>query len=206
MVGGNPNAGEIFGFIHRNEKKKQNFIALRNPAPAITEYKPECTSYTHLLQIYPVFRRIAQGEKIVFGPHEVKLIVDSDKKWELPEEKSFMICRNSLYLPNNERPGVKEIYRPLAAYKMLIDLGEADSDGAWRCFCAAAPETVKWIADTLKPLEPNMTKDLLAVKARFGNDPAKVRGFVLHNLKYLRARAMQYTVRSIDSFVENAAK
>ena len=118
MVGGNPNAGEIFGFIHRNEKKKQNFIALRNPAPAVTEYKPECTSYTHLLQIYPVFRRIAQGEKIVFGPHEVKLIVDSDKKWELPEEKSFMICRNSLYLPNNERPGVKEIYR-LPALEVL---------------------------------------------------------------------------------------
>ena len=117
--------------------------------------------------------------------------------------------RSELWLPgrlDGATFGDNGEFAPLVAYKMLIDLGEADSDGAWRCFCAAAPETVKWIADTLKPLEPNMTKDLLAVKARFGNDPAKVRGFVLHNLKYLRARAMQYTVRSIDSFVETAAK
>jgi hypothetical protein len=117
--------------------------------------------------------------------------------------------RSELWLPGRLDAcafGDNGEFAPLVAYKMLIDLGEADSDGAWRCFCAAAPETVKWIADTLRPYEPNMTKDLLAVKARFGNDPAKVRGFVLHNLKYLRARAMQYVVKSIDSFDSVAEK
>ena len=111
--------------------------------------------------------------------------------------------RSELWLPgklNACKFGEEGQFAPLVAYKMLIDLGEADSDGAWRCFCAAAPETVKWIADTLQPLEPNMTKDLLAVKMRFSNDPAKVRGFVMHNLKYLRTRAVQYTVKSLDSF------
>ena len=111
--------------------------------------------------------------------------------------------RSELWLPGKLNActfGEDGQFAPLVAYKMLIDLGEADSDGAWRCFCAAAPETVKWIADTLQPFEPNMTKDLLAVKARFGNDPAKVRGFVMHNLKYLRARAVQYTVKSIGRF------
>ena len=110
MIGGNPNAGEICGFIHRNGKKKQNFIALRNPAPSVQEYKMGDTAYGNLLQIYPVFRRIPAGGRITFGPHEVKLIVDSAEKWALPEEQSFMIRNGEVFLPNSERPGVKEIY------------------------------------------------------------------------------------------------
>ena len=62
ISGGNPNAGEICGFIHRNDRKKQNFIALRNPAPSVQEYKMGKTAYGNLLQIYPVFRRIRAGE------------------------------------------------------------------------------------------------------------------------------------------------
>ena len=121
------------------------------------------------------------------------------------EEYVSRIAENKgqLWLPEHIQQcdfGAEKQFAPAVAYKMLVDLAEIDSEGGWKCFCASSQSTVQWIADALLPFEPNMTKDLLAVKARFGNDPAKVRGFVMHNLKYLRARAVQYAVKSIGYF------
>jgi hypothetical protein len=109
MIGGNPNAGEIYGFEHRNARKKQTFLALRNPAPTVQEYKVD-SPLPEMVQIYPDFRRVAQGETVTFGPHEVKLIVCSAEKWELPFEEPFMVTDEGIFLRNSERPGVKEIY------------------------------------------------------------------------------------------------
>ena len=118
MVGGNPNRGELYGFEHRDNRKKQTFLALRNPAPAVREYTFD-TPYAESVQIYPDFRRVAKGEKILFAPHEVKLIVSSEEKWELPFETPFMVTKEGVFLPNNMRPGVKEIY----CLPELVDLG-----------------------------------------------------------------------------------
>ena len=117
MVGGNPNAGEIYGFAHR-KGEKQLFLALRNPAPTVQEYVID-TGFANQLQIYPDFRRIAPGEKVTFGPHEVKLIAGTLDAVALPSEKPFMVQGGEVYLPNTGRPGVKEIY----CLPELIDLG-----------------------------------------------------------------------------------
>ena len=117
MVGGNPNAGEIYGFAHK-KGDKQLFLALRNPAPTVQEYTVD-TGFAEQLQIYPCFRRIAQGEKITFGPHEVKLIAGTPDKVELPFETPFMSGAGRVWLPNSERPGVKDIY----CLPELVDLG-----------------------------------------------------------------------------------
>ncbi|MBE6385122.1 MAG: hypothetical protein E7048_05590 [Lentisphaerae bacterium] len=108
MVGGNPNAGEIYGFAHR-KGKKQIFLALRNPAPTVQEYTVD-TGFPHQVQIYPDFRRVQVGEKLIFGPHEVKLIAGTLDKVDLPSETPFMADAGKVWLPNSERPGVKEIY------------------------------------------------------------------------------------------------
>ena len=117
MVGGNPNAGEIYGFAHK-KGNKQLFLALRNPAPTVQEYTIE-TGFDNQVQIYPDFRRIAPGEKVTFGPHEVKLIAGTAAKAELPFETPFMSAAGKVWLPNSERPGVKEIY----CLPELVDLG-----------------------------------------------------------------------------------
>ena len=117
MVGGNPNRGEIYGFEHRNTRRKELFLALRNPAPAVQTHKLD-SRYAHYLQLYPYVAPLAAGEEITFGPHEVKLIVCSEKKWRLPVKSAFSVCGGDLYLPNAQRPGVKEIYR-LPALELL---------------------------------------------------------------------------------------
>jgi hypothetical protein len=109
MVGGNPNRGEIYGFEHPNAKKKQTMLALRNPAPSVQEHAID-TGYPHQVQIYPDFRRIAPGEKVPFGPHQVRVICGTEKTWELPSETPFITEKGAVYMPNSERPGVKEIY------------------------------------------------------------------------------------------------
>ena len=109
MTGGNPNAGEIYGFEHISTKKKQTLLALRNPSPAPQEHLID-TGFPHQIQIYPDFRRIAPGEKVTFGAHQVRVVCGTDTPWELPTELPFTADRGRVYVPNSERPGVKEIY------------------------------------------------------------------------------------------------
>ena len=117
MIGGNPNAGEIYGFAHK-KGSGQVWLALRNPAPTVQEYVID-THFPHQVQIYPDFRRIAPGEKVSFGPHEVKLIAGTLEKADLPVETPFAVSGGKVWLPNSERPGVKEIY----CLPELVDLG-----------------------------------------------------------------------------------
>lgn len=96
--------------------------------------------------------------------------------------------------------GKKNEFRPVTAYKMLLDLVETDSDGAWRCFCASSPATVEWIADALAPYEPHMMKDVLFIKANCGTDATKIRDCLLRNAEYLRRRMLAYVAENINAF------
>lgn len=96
--------------------------------------------------------------------------------------------------------GEGEIFRVPAAYKMLLDLAEVDSEGGWNCFCSCAPSTVEWIAASLAEEEPAMMKDVRYIKAKFGNDPSKIRGCLVRNAPYLRSRLTAYVVSHIADF------
>lgn len=91
-------------------------------------------------------------------------------------------------------------FRTVAAYKMLLDLAEIDTEGGWKCFSACAPATVQWIADALRAVEPAMMKDVLYIKAKFGADPSKIRACLKKNEPYLRGRMTQYVVSNIKLF------
>lgn len=91
-------------------------------------------------------------------------------------------------------------FRTVAAYKMLLDLAEVDSEGGWKCFCSCAPATVQWIADALKETEPAMMKDVLFIKTKFGTDPSKIRDCLTKNAGYLRGRMTYYVVTNIKTF------
>lgn len=93
-------------------------------------------------------------------------------------------------------------FRPVAAYKMLLDLAEVDSDGGWRCFSAATPATVEWIADALRNEEPRMMQDVLLIKKKFGGDPTKIRACLVRNAPYLKKRMTAYVSAHLASFRE----
>lgn len=96
--------------------------------------------------------------------------------------------------------GENGLFRTVAAYKMLLDLAEVDSEGGWKCFSACSPATVQWIADALRAVEPAMMKDVLFIKSKFGADPSKIRACLKKNEAYLRGRMTHYVVSNIKLF------
>ena len=78
MIGGNPSAGEIYGFLHPGPDGKI-LLALRNSSPLPQEYR--LPDYAPCYgQYYPDCRRFRSGEKIVFAPHEVKVFTGGTEK------------------------------------------------------------------------------------------------------------------------------
>lgn len=96
--------------------------------------------------------------------------------------------------------GKNNALRTVAAYKMLLDLAEVDSEGGWKCFVSCAPATVLWIADALKGEEPAMMKDVVFIKSKFGADPSKIRNCLKKNEPYLRARMTQFVKANVKAF------
>jgi hypothetical protein len=111
--------------------------------------------------------------------------------------------KGQLWLPGSLTKcnfGAKGQFKAIAAYKMLIDLADADTDGGWRCFCACPAETVHWIVGALNEIEPGMMRDLQIIKARFSGDPSKIRDLLTRNATYLKKRAMLYVTEHLKEF------
>lgn len=96
--------------------------------------------------------------------------------------------------------GAEDQFRPIAAYKMLLDLAEVDSEGGWRCFCASSPATVDWIAASLREYEPHMMKDIVFIKTKFGTDPSKIRECLTRNAPYLKKRMVACVLTNLEDF------
>ena len=104
---------------------------------------------------------------------------------------------------NPARFGVKEIYRPLAAYKMLIDLAEIDRPEGWRLFLCASPATIDALLGALRAAG----EDDMIAKLRYAYDNAAdrddiewVRDYVTKNSNYIGHRMMGYVRKNIEWF------
>ena len=103
----------------------------------------------------------------------------------------------------SERFGVNEVYKPLAAYKMLYDLGEIDSPEGWQLFLCAAPATIDTLADALMVNgEEAMVQALRhAYNSAAGRDDIDwIRDFVMGNRKYISRRMMGYVRKNMEQF------
>ena len=114
MVGGCPGRGGIYGFLHPGKEGKI-LLALRNGSPLPQTYRlPAHAPFYE--QFYPDFRRFRAGEKVVFGPHEVK-VLSGGPAWEdpgppspcqlIPAGEGGYAC----FLPASRRPDVRKIHR-----------------------------------------------------------------------------------------------
>ncbi len=104
---------------------------------------------------------------------------------------------------NPARFGVGEIYRPLAAYKMLVDLAEIDRPEGWRLFLCASPATI----DTLLAALRVAGEDDMIAKLRYAYDNAAdrddidwVRDYVTKNSQYIGHRMLGYVRKNIEWF------
>lgn len=104
---------------------------------------------------------------------------------------------------NPKRFGVKEIYKPLAAYKMLYDLAQIDRPEGWQLFLNADPAALDAI---LEALSSNDEKDMpLKLRQAFNSatdqdDYEWIRDYVMGNSKYIQSRMMGYVKKNIEFF------
>ena len=109
---------------------------------------------------------------------------------------------NALNAPS-EKFGVKEIYRPLAAYKMLYDLTEFDSPDGWRLFLNASSATITTLTDALvQNGEETMANALVKAynSASSGDDFEWLRDFLMGNKPYISRRMTGYVRKNLDWF------
>ena len=104
---------------------------------------------------------------------------------------------------NPARFGVNEIYRPLAAYKMLVDLAEIDRPEGWRLFLCASPATIDALLNALR----TAGEDDMISKLRYAYDNAAdrddivwIRDYVTKNSNYIGHRMMGYVRKNIEWF------
>ncbi len=104
---------------------------------------------------------------------------------------------------NPARFGVNEIYRPLAAYKMLYDLAEFDNPDKWELFFKAPAATVDALLAALKTAgEDDM---LLKLRSAYDNagqpdDVELFRDYIVGNKTYISRRMMGYVRKNIEWF------
>ncbi len=104
---------------------------------------------------------------------------------------------------NPARFGVNEVYRPLSAYKMLLDLAEIDKPEGWRLFLCASPATIEALTGALR----TAGEDDMVSKLRYAYDNAAnrddiewIRDYVTKNTTYISHRMMGYVRKNIEWF------
>ena len=108
---------------------------------------------------------------------------------------------NSDVLENERKLGFRKVYRPLLAYKMLYDLGEKNLEDYWDIFFKASPQTVDSICNALaQGGETEMVKAFRFLMTNYRENPAKIKDFIIGNLRYIRGRMMGYIKKHIELF------
>jgi hypothetical protein len=104
-------------------------------------------------------------------------------------------------LENERKLGFRKVYRPLLAYKMLYDLGDKNVDDYWDLLLKASPETIDSICGALtQGGEAEMVKAFRFIMANYRENPAKIKDFIIGNLRYIRGRMMGYIKKHIELF------
>lgn len=116
--------------------------------------------------------------------------------------QEMLWCDNVL-ASDPARFGAREIYKPLAAYKMLYDLIELDRVEGWQLFICAPAATVQTLTEALAAAGEEAMVDALRQAyntATSRDDIEWTRDFVMGNAKYIRRRMLNYVHRNMEWF------
>ncbi|MBQ7395251.1 MAG: hypothetical protein IJW08_01805 [Lentisphaeria bacterium] len=92
LFGGNPGAGEVYGF------KQDNWILLRNPAPVPQEFELPA-EWGNAVQFYPDYRKMEKH--VMLLPEEVKVITLTNLT--LPYDVPFQMIDGKVFFPASKR-------------------------------------------------------------------------------------------------------
>lgn len=101
------------------------------------------------------------------------------------------------------RFGVNEVYKPLAAYKMIYDLAEIDTPAGWRLFLNATPATITTLTETLLEIgEDALAKTLIKAynTASNSDDYEWLSDFLKGNKPYISRRMTAYVRKNMEWF------
>ena len=149
-------------------------------------------------------------------------LYDRKKKRNIPVEKltfktvnermTFMLTSlvdtpeklwcGDVLLFGTEKFGYKSVYKPLVAYKMLLELGSQGPDsGYWNYLKQAPQENLNAMFDALtRAGEKQLVEALRLLLERTDDDYAKVKEFLRKNLGYIRGKMLSYVVKHIEYF------
>lgn len=102
-----------------------------------------------------------------------------------------------------EKFGVSEVYKPLAAYKMIYDLAEIDRPEGWRLFLNASPAAITTLTDALLMNgEDAMANTLVKAynTAAHVDDYEWLRDFLKGNKPYISRRMTAYVRKNLEWF------
>ena len=102
-----------------------------------------------------------------------------------------------------EKFGINEVYKPLAAYKMVYDLAEIDRPEGWRLFLNASPAAITTLTDALLVNgEDAMAKTLVKAynTASSIDDYEWLRDFLKGNKPYISRRMTAYVRKNLEWF------
>ena len=102
-----------------------------------------------------------------------------------------------------EKFGVNEVYKPLAAYKMIYDLAEIDLPEGWRLFLNASPAAIKTLTDALiLNGEGAMAQTLIKAynTASNSDDYEWLSDFLKGNKPYISRRMTEYVRKNMEWF------
>ena len=102
-----------------------------------------------------------------------------------------------------EHFGVNEVYKPLAAYKMIYDLAEIDTPAGWRLFLNASPAVITTLTDALLSNgEDAMVRTLIKAynTASSSDDYEWLSDFLKGHKLYISRRMTAYVRKNMEYF------
>lgn len=101
----------------------------------------------------------------------------------------------------NNRSNIKREFRPIIAYKLLFDIAESDSEGAWKCFVLASQKTVDCIAEGVSQNgDMQLAAAIRHLKAANPINMKQTREFLISNKPYIKKKLYNYVLDNIDKF------
>lgn len=100
--------------------------------------------------------------------------------------------------------GVNDVFKPLAIYKMLFDMGEQNTYEGWRMFYDMPGQDFARMVNCLDAIDDvNMSRKLTSLRAvNDGTQTDRLADFIRGNSKYIQNRMLAYVKLHINEFDE----
>jgi hypothetical protein len=150
MFGGHPGKGEIYGFAQ--ESDTGTVLALRNPSAFPRKFKLGELGFLSgrkaLAEFYPCFQGRGFQDELIFLPHELKMLIATEEKTELPFAGPYIFDRRAgkafYRFPASESfsDEIKPLAHPVSRishFDCLDASAEKTDSGARRHWCVKIP-------------------------------------------------------------------